>query len=505
MSFCFLFLGTVLYTKSRYNKLYAATQTSQADLLVTGLPNYNKDDVKKHNNKNEGIWMTYKNGVYDVTDYIGDHPGGLSIMLSAGQALEPFFAVFKLHYHDFVLNKLENFRIGNILEKGSVETESDLYKNDPKRDPGLTPLNKTPFNAESQISSEQFLTPNNKFFVRNHFPVPEVNEKDYRLNVCRADDNQIKTVKNLSLDQLKRKFQKKHVIATIQCVENRRNEMRNFKRLYGLKWGHGAIGNAKWSGVSLEDILKHAGIDLENGGFSHIHFEGFDKDPSGNPYVASVPIELIMKCKQDIILAYEMNNEELSRDHGYPIRVVLPGISGARHVKWLHKISLSKQESIYHWQHHYKPFLSAQKWNDVNFNDLPSIQDMPVQAAICDPPNDFKIDHSARRISVSGYAWSGGGRSILFVELSVDGGKTWKPVILNKNDQREGSAYAWTLWQSEIDIPNGSDKIEIICRAVDSSLNSQPSTVAHVWNFCGVLNNAWHRVTILRNKEQDRK
>jgi sulfite oxidase len=77
----------------------------------------------------------------------------------------------------------------------------------------------------------------------------------------------------------------------------------------------------------------------------HVQFDGFDKDPAGAPYGASIPIEMARMLKRDIIVAYEMNGQDIPRDHGYPVRIIIPGIVGARQVKWLTTIKLSKEES----------------------------------------------------------------------------------------------------------------------------------------------------------------
>lgn len=114
-------------------------------------------------------------------------------------------------------------------------------------------------------------------------------------------------------------------------------------------------------------------------------------DTTGNPYGASIPFWKAVDRKGDVLLAYEMNGEPLSRDHGFPIRAVVPGVVGARNVKWLGRIVVSKHESGSHWQQKdYKGFSPSCDWEKVDFNKSPGIQELPVISAICKPgKNEF--------------------------------------------------------------------------------------------------------------------
>lgn len=102
-------------------------------------------------------------------------------------------------------------------------------------------------------------------------------------------------------------------------------------------------------------------------------------------------------------------------------------------------------------------------------------------------------------MEVKGYAWSGGGRGVVRVDVSADGGKTWKTAELNRHEnQKLSRMWAWTLWSCTLPLPEivNNKKVELICKATDISYNSQPDSVAGIWNLRGVLNNAWHRVVI---------
>ena len=246
----------------------------------------------------------------------------------------------------------------------------------------------------------------------------------------------------------------------------------------------------------LRDVLLAAGVsDVSD--VSHVHFEGLDSDPAGEKYGASIPIEIAMDPNRDVLLAYEMNGEPLPKDHGYPIRVVVPGVVGARNVKWLKSIKLSKDESPSHWQQNdYKGFGPSEDWDTADFKKAVSIQDYPIQSAILQPQDGDTISDS-EEITVKGYAWSGGGRGIIRVDVSVDGGKTWQKADLQQAKQHLYKQWAWTLWEANIALPPGHvGKVEVCCKAVDTSYNVQPEHADGIWNIRGLLHNAWHRVKV---------
>nr|KAG5706776.1 hypothetical protein BaRGS_007279 [Batillaria attramentaria] len=300
-----------------------------------------------------------------------------------------------------------------------------------------------------------------------------VNLKTYTLDVEGP-----KKVLKFTYDDLI-KLPKKSVAAVVQCAGNRRSDMVDIKPVKGLNWGAAAIGNAEWSGVRLSDLLKQCGINLDTTTKKHLVFEGMDKGPEGSVYGASIPIELAKSLKDEIILAYEMNGKQIPRDHGYPVRVIIPGVVGARQVKWLNKIYLSDEESECHWQRRdYKGFNSSIDWHNVDFDSSVAIMQLPVVSAICDPPAGTELEEGSEDVTVRGYAWSGGGRGIIRVDVSADGGKTWHTAELQPNGQTPYRAWAWTLWEATVPLPEGHvGPVELVCKAVDVSYNVQPDGV----------------------------
>jgi len=413
--------------------------------------------------------------------------------------------MYEQHNTDEVRAILEEYRIGSIKGyKASVEEAIDPYASDPtnERHPALKVLTAKPFNAEtpSAILASSFLTPNELFYIRNHLPVPKVDPNTYRLIV---EGEGVRRV-TFSLEDLKSRFPKHTVVAAAQCAGNRRRDMIEAKPVKGLDWHAGAIGNAEWGGVRLRDVLKYAGLEEtpSHTGVMHIQFEGLDKDMSGVSYGASIPSDRAMDPSGDVLLAFEMNGRELSRDHGFPVRVIVPGTVGARHVKWLGKISPSRHESSSHWQQRdYKSFSPEVDWSSVNWRSAPAIQDMPVQSAICDPVPNSTFPSTTEELTIKGYAWSGAGRGIIRVDVSADGGKHWQTAELHPTGQSLERTWAWTPWTATVNLPaEAGGKLELICKAVDSAYNSQPDTVAPIWNLRGVVNNAWHRVPISLEK-----
>jgi len=463
---------------------------------------YTKEEVAKHKTKKDRIWVTYKSGVYDITEFVEGHPGGSKrIMMAAGSSIDPFWSMYQQHQTKEVRSILEQYRIGD-LEGGAVDEGSvgDPYAEEPDRHPALLVRSQKPFNAETPrvLLGEQLNTPNDLFYVRHHLPVPHISAEDYRLHV---EGEGVRAV-TLTLEDLKTKFKRHTVAAAMQCTGNRRHELKMVKNMAGLDWDLGAIGNAEWSGVRLSDVLKYAGFDSDQSPeVEHVQFEGYDNDGAGTVYGASIPVHRAVNSHFDVLLAFEMNGEPLPVDHGYPVRVVTPGITGARAVKWVKKIIPARNESPSQWQQRdYKSFNPAVGPDDVDWSSAPAIQDVPVQSAITDPPSGSPVDPDEDELVVKGYAWSGAGNGIIRVDVTLDGGRSWTSADLMQHGipQKRGSAWAWTLWEATIPLAGAdrSQPLEVAVRAVDGSYNTQPEEAAPLWNLRGVLNNAWHRVTL---------
>ncbi|KAK3729320.1 hypothetical protein QZH41_000694 [Actinostola sp. cb2023] len=252
--------------------------------------------------------------------------------------------------------------------------------------------------------------------------------------------------------------------------------MAKVKAIPGIGSQAGMISTAQWGGALLKDILEDAGLEdeeIESLGVEHVQFEALDFDMTGTSYGVSIAISKAMDRKGDVLLAYEMNGEDLPLDHGYPVRVIVPGVAACRSVKWLGKIIVSDKESESFWQQNkYRGFPPNTDTKSSEFNLSPSIQEFPVTSVVCHPKENQSFSRQNDEcIPMKGYAWSGGGRSIIRVDISVDGGKTWTVANLKRQEQPRGRQWAWTFWECDVTIPVGVNKLQVVCKAVDSSYN----------------------------------
>ena len=371
---------------------------------------------------------------------------------------------------------------------------SSSYANEPKRNFKFTVNSVEPFNAEPPGSelTKYFVTPNRLFFVRNHAPVPIIDLDTYQLTVSGL----VKNTLTLSLTELKNKFRKVTIMASLMCAGNRRTELHNIQPVRGVGWGSSAISNAVWSGASLRAVLLAAGVHPESRGL-HVAFEGLD-NVKGSPYGSSIPIEKALDVNGEVLLAYDMNGDPLPQDHGYPLRVVVPGYIGARSVKWLATIVIQKEESSNYFQKNdYKVFPSHVTWDTVEplWKVTPALLELNVQAAITFPEDRTVLD-SGQPCCITGYAMAGGGRGIVRVDVSTDGGSSWHTATLvqeRNSNTSVGAHWSWTLWRHKVDsLPT---PCVIVCRAWDAAFNGMPSN--REWNLRGVMNNSWSKVEVL--------
>lgn len=203
---------------------------------TSSLPEFDKEEVAKHRTKDTRVWVTYKDGVYDVTEWVDQHPGGATrLMMAAGSAIDPFWAMYAQHNTQQVRDILEGYRIGRL--KGGAVPVGDPYANDPNdRHPSLSVRSATPMNAETplELLADALVTPAELFYIRNHLPVPEVDAEKYRLSIGGEGTYEV----TLTLDSLKTKFKKHSVTATVQCAGNRRKDLMacELEAIFAFDW-----------------------------------------------------------------------------------------------------------------------------------------------------------------------------------------------------------------------------------------------------------------------------
>lgn len=217
----------------------------------------------------------------------------------------------------------------------------------------------------------------------------------------------------LSIDDLKEKFEVIEMPVTLMCAGNRRSEFNaqvkdkkvnvrtqplfDIHHFQGLSWGQCAISTARWKGVLLADILEHAGISFKEcraKGLMHLRVEGLDAGPDGVGTGASIPLERAFDRSSSVLVAFEMNGEAIPRDHGFPLRLVVPGTVGARNIKWLSRISVSAEESESPTQRRdYKLFgPNVTNVKNIPWEQAPSVQYLPVTSAILEPSTGTRVE-----------------------------------------------------------------------------------------------------------------
>jgi sulfite oxidase len=350
----------------------------------------------------------------------------------------------------------------------------------------LKVLTESPMNAEPNLQDlvADWITPNKFFYIRSHGPNPTVNPATYRLKV----EGLVEKPLEFSLDELKQKFEPHSAVATLTCAGNRREEFNEIKKVGGVQWGAGAVGNADWEGARLSDVLKAAGLNDEA---KHVWFEGLDEVPEGNEttfFGGSIPLSKALADTDEMpgaLLSYNMNREPLTVDHGFPLRAVVPGYIGARSVKWLSRIIVSNRPSPNHFVA--EAYKLVTEDTPLAWDEAGVIYNFQVNSAIADPAPAGKV--SAGTVKVRGYAMpAGDGSRVAKVEVSADAGRTWiEAKLLSKADP-----YCWAIWEAEVPVTNASRLL--VARATDSKGNTQPQTVP--WNVKGYMNNAWHKRTI---------
>ncbi len=343
-----------------------------------------------------------------------------------------------------------------------------------KKQINLVPIQTRPFNAETpmELLAEPQI-PTSLFYVRNHFDLPTIDAEKWRLVVEGAVNRPLR----LSLSELK-KLTKKSVVLTLECAGNGRKFMNPLPG--GTPWVYGAVSTAQFTGVPLHLVLHQAGVRPEA---VEVVFEGADQGEAEPGRVVSFARSLPLDQARhaDTLLAWEMNGEPLTEDHGFPLRLVVPRWYGMASVKWLVKILVvskpfdgyfQKERYIYAEEH------DTPNNAPVNYMRVRALIGRPVEEALLPPGT----------IEVAGTAWSGFG-SVTRVEVSTNNGQSWSKAELGT----AASPYAATPWRF-LWKPTKSGQYTLMARATDSAGNSQP--LESVWNKFGYGNNVVQRVQV---------
>jgi DMSO/TMAO reductase YedYZ molybdopterin-dependent catalytic subunit len=335
-------------------------------------------------------------------------------------------------------------------------------------------VKKEPFNAETPISAlRDYFTPNENFYVRSNFQVPAVSDAGWRLPIGGAVTYQVE----LTLEDLL-SMPARELPVTLECAGNGRTGFSPLPQ--GEPWGVGAVATARWKGVPLAPLLEHAGLSA---GAVEVLFEGADRGvPSGEStevaFARSLPLEEALHT--DTLLAYEMNGVPLLREHGGPVRLLVPGWYGMASVKWLTAITILEQ-----------PFTGFYQ-KDRYVLDFPGatgkipVREMQARALITSLAPGAIVAPATHR--VAGVAWSGRG-TVASVEVCLEGGGPWLPARMVD----EAAPYTWRRWEFDWRATKVGRHV-LRARAVDDQGNVQPDLAP--WNRLGYCNNSVHAVVV---------
>jgi sulfane dehydrogenase subunit SoxC len=324
----------------------------------------------------------------------------------------------------------------------------------------------------------QPITPLGLHYLLIHFDIPFVDAETWRLEL----GGKVERPATLTLDELKAR-PARTLAVTLECAGNGR-ALLDPPGAASQPWLVEAVGTAEWTGTPLAPLLEEAGVSA---GAAEVVFTGLDRGVQGaveHEYARSLPLAQAMRG--ELLLAYAVNGETLPPQHGFPLRLVVPGWYGMTHVKWLRSIEVLSE-----------PFTGWQQETAYHFRASAEEQGRPVtrmmpRSLMVPPgiPDFFTRDRFLQRgpCRLGGRAWSGWG-PVERVEVSVDGGSTWADATLDE----PLSEYAWRGWSFEWDAELGDH--ELCCRATDAAGNSQPA--AADWNLDGYCNNAVQRVRVI--------
>ena len=357
-----------------------------------------------------------------------------------------------------------------------LSTSQMVSSDSTSKEPGLIVHSAEPLNCETPISALMGGTvmPNAHFYVRNHFAIPALDGARWRLRV----GGLVRRPLRLGLRDLVNLPARVETV-TLECAGNGRSLLT--PNVGGEQWGLGAVSTAEWTGVPLAELLDRVGVKA---GAREVVFRGADGQPDEQPGAASRferSLTLDDARHGEVLLAYAMNGEPLPVQHGYPVRVIVPGWYGVASVKWLTEIEVIGDS----FSGHFQTEKYVYEWERDGRIEKEPVRLQRVRALITQPGADEVVQIGP--IAVRGLAWSGVA-PIARVEVSVNG-EAWQPTQLLD----AGSRHSWQRWELIVPIDRrGSNSVR--ARAVDQAGRMQPEQPE--WNRQGYGNNTIHEVSV---------
>jgi len=354
----------------------------------------------------------------------------------------------------------------------------------PEKRPLITYSDRPPLLETPREVFSNAITPNDQFFVRWHMPeIPTyIDPKKHTINVNGLVEKDL----SFTIDQLKTEFEQVEITAVLQCGGNSRSAFVPIAG--GIQWGSGAVGCAKWKGVRLRDLLNRAGLKK---GAKWLGFNGMDnaayyKTPN---FVRELEVH---ELDDHVIVAYEMNGEDLPYLNGYPVRLVIPGLYSDSWVKMLSNITVTNEyKELFFMDVAYRvPDNKTESETPENkFQPTKPITNMNIKSIIGYPTRDTMVYNNSHVI-VRGVAFDDG-TGVREVQVSVDEGKTWKKAELDKSNGR----YAFLPFKFTFK-PTMRGNVKIMSKAVSLSGEEQPLANEILWNHGGYKYNGIDEVTI---------
>jgi len=326
---------------------------------------------------------------------------------------------------------------------------------------GLIIRQKEPNNLEMPFDElDSFLTPMELFYIRSHFPTPKLEIASYQLHV----DGAVRNPFSLSYNEL-RDMPSETRVATLECAGNSRVFL--VPQAEGAQWELGAVGNAEWTGVPLGALLERAGME-ENA--CEVVLEGADQGTPKEPPIPPGPISYARSLPRDkaiqreVLIAYQMNGRDLPRDHGYPVRAIVPGHYGMASVKWLTRIHAVRE-----------PFRGYWQTSDYGYWD--HLDGKPVRRALAEMklkseiarPRVYETLGANQVYTIFGAAWAGE-TEVTEIAVSTDGGQTWAKAEFLDPAQR----HAWRRWKFDWLTPKKLGQYTLLARAKGADGSVQP-------------------------------
>lgn len=384
---------------------------------------------------------------------------------------------------------------------------------------GLDVLSSDPENAQmaSRSTLERYLTPREDHYIRNHYRTPTIDEDEWSISLTGLVDE----ASQLSMAEIKHEYATESVVHMMECSGNGRAYFDPDAE--GDPWTYGAVGNAVWTGTPVREILDEYGAVTDEG--TWLSVMGGEAQEDEDVFCRSIPMPKIM---DDCLLAYEMNGSPMAPEHGYPVRLLVPGWFGNNSVKWVDRMHVMRtmvageewtsrnQRDYTHYQQssyriippqddeleRYQTIDTFSTYDQMTATDEINnayLFDQLIKSIIISPSeDDTQFAASDGPIEITGVAWSGDD-AVEYVEVSVDGGDTWMDAEFVGPDLGQYAVRKFrVVWEG------APGEYLLVSRATDERGRTQPATVAapeeeqrgiddetYPWNQKGYGNNAY--------------